>query len=166
MDFVELWTQFKEIFKDLVAYGFPAVAIALSYLSFRDSRKANKVQDRLKEVEEKLKKYELEDKEKEREEATKACVEARIIKIAKGKYRMKVWNSGKATAYNVDFKVHEEQIKGMIRRDKVPYEFLESSKNFEEYVLVHGGTPNKFKVTTTWTNEEGVPYSKEQIVTV
>lgn len=165
MDFVELWTQFKEIFnfKHLVKYGFPAIAIVLSILSYWESRKANKVQGRLKDVEEKLKKYELEDKEKEREEATKACVEARIVMISKGKYRMKVWNSGKATAYNVDFKAHEG---GQVHRDKVPYEFLESGKNFEEYVLVHSGTPRKFKVTTSWTNKEGVPYSKEQIVTV
>lgn len=163
MDFVELWVQFKEFFKDLVKYGFPAIAIGLSIFSYRDSRKANKVQGRLKEVEEKLKKYELEDKEKEREEATKACVEARIVKISKGNYRMKVWNSGKATAYNVDFEAHDG---GQVERGKVPYEFLESGKNFDEYVFVYMGTPNKFKVTTTWTNKEGVPYSKEQIVTV
>lgn len=161
----ELWLQFKEFFIDLVKYGFPTVALVLSILSFRDSRKANKVQDRLNEVEEKLKKYELEEKEKEREEATKACVEARVIKISKGNYKMKVWNSGKATAYNVDFKIPEEY-KGMVWREKVPYEFLESGKNFEEHVMVHFGTPNKFKVTTTWTDKQGIPYSKEQIVTV
>lgn len=165
MDSAELWLQLKELFIDLVKYGFPTVALGLSILSYRDSRKANKVQDRLNEVEEKLKKYELEEKEKEREEATKACVEARIIKISKGNYKMKVWNSGKATAYNVDFEISEEY-KGMVWRDKVPYEFLESGKNFEEVVIVHHGTPNKFKVTTTWTDKQGSLHSKEQIVTV
>lgn len=161
----ELWLQFKELFIDLVKYGFPTVALVLSIFSYRDSRKANKVQDRLNELEEKLKKYELEDKEKEREDATKACVEARVMKISKGNYRMKVWNSGKGTAYNVDFRIPEE-IKSMVWRGKVPYEFLESGKNFEELVMVHYGTPNKFKVTTTWTDAQGNPYSKEQIVTV
>jgi hypothetical protein len=165
MDSVALWTQFKEVFIDLVRYGFPTAAIVLSILSYIDSRKANKVRGRLNEVEEKLKKYELEDKEKEREEETKACVEARIMNISKGNYRMKVWNSGKATAYNVDFQIPSEY-KGIVWRDKVPYEFLEPGKNFEEHVIVHSGTPNKFKVTTTWEDKQGIPYAKEQILTV
>lgn len=161
----ELWLQFKEFFIDLVKYGFPTLAIVLSLVSYIDSRKANKVQDRLNEIEEKLRKYALEEKEIERVEAKKACVEARIINISKGNYKMKIWNSGKATAYNVDFKISEE-CRGMIWRDKVPYEFLESGKSFEEHVIVHNGTPKKFKVITTWTDNQGVTYSKEQIVTV
>lgn len=165
MDSVELWIQFKELFIEFVKYGFPTVALGLSILSYIDSRNANKVQERLNKLEEKLKKYELEEKEKEREEATKACVEARVIKISKCNYILKVWNSGKATAYNVDFEISEEY-KDMVWREKVPYEFLESGKNFEEYVMVHSGTPNKFKVITTWTDEQGTPNSKEQIVTV
>lgn len=165
MNLVEIWLQFKEFFIDLVKYGFPTVAILLSILSYRDSRKASKVQDRLNEIEEKLKKYELEEKEKEREKANKACVEARVMKISKNNYKMKVWNSGKATAYNVDFKIPEEN-KGMVWRDKVPYEFLESGKSFEEHVMVHHGTPSKFKVVTIWTDEQGNQYSKEQMVTV
>ena len=165
MDSAELLLHFKGFLIDLVKYGFPTLALGLSILSYKDSRKTNKVQDRLNDVEEKLKRYELEEKEKEREEATMACVEVRVIKISKGNYRMKVWNSGRATAYNVDFKIPEEY-KGMVRRDKVPYEFLESGKNFEEHVLVYDGAPNKFKVTSTWTDKQGIHYSKDQIATV
>lgn len=165
MDSAQLWLQFKVVFIDVVKYGFPTVALGLSILSYRDSRKANKVKDRLNNIEEKLKRYDLEEKEKEREEATKSCVEARVMKISSGNYIMKVWNSGKATAYNVDFQTLEEN-KDIVWRDKVPYEFLESGKNFEELVIVHNGTPSKFKVTTTWTDKQGVQYSKEQIVTV
>lgn len=165
MDLLELWIKFKEIFVDAVKYGFPIIAIIISIISFRDSRKANKVRDRLNDLEEKLKRYALEDKEKEREQASKACVDARIVNIARHKYRLKVWNSGKSTAYNVDFEIPPEY-NGMIRRDKVPYEFLEPGKNFEEHVIVHMGTPNKFKFTTTWEDEQGTKYSKEQILTV
>lgn len=165
MDSVELLIQIKKIFIALVKYGFPAIALILSYLSYRESRKANRLKERVHEVEEKLKQYELEEKEKEREEATKACVEARIYNISKGKYRMKIWNSGKATAYDVDFEIEEDN-RGFVRREMVPYEFLEPGKSFEEYVLVHSGTPNKFMVTTTWTDKEGNAYLKEQIVTI
>ena len=165
METAELWLKFKEFFIDLVQYVFPTIALIMSIFSFIDSRKASKIQDRLNEVEEKLKMYELEEKEKEREEATKANVEARIMKISKGKYKMKIWNSGKSTAYNVDFKVPEE-CKGMVLKQKVPYEFLETGKSFEEIVRVYYGTPDKFKVTTTWINKEGHEYSKEQIVSI
>lgn len=165
MEVTELWLKFKEIFIHLVQYGFPTIALMLSIFSFRDSRKASKVQERLNELEEKLKKYELEEKEKERKEANKSCVEARIIKISKGKYVMKIWNSGKATAYNIDFSIPEEY-RNMVWREKLPYEFLESGKNFDEYVMVYGRCPSKLKVTTTWEDKNGESYSKEQIVSI
>ncbi|PEQ96609.1 hypothetical protein CN481_00245 [Bacillus sp. AFS006103] len=165
MDLVGHLLQLKKIFIGLVQYGFPAIALILSYLSYRDSRKANRLRERLHEVEERLKKYELEEKEKEREEATRACVEARIYNVARHNFRMKIWNSGKATAYNVDFEIAEEY-RGYVRREMVPYEFLDPGKSFEEYVMVHSGTPNKFIVTTTWTDKQGESYSKEQIVTI
>lgn len=165
MDLLELWLQFKEFFIGFVKYGLPTIAIMISILSYRDSRKANKIQDRLFELEEMLKKYELEEKEKEREKANMACIEARVINISKNKYKMKIWNSGKVTAYNVDFKVPED-CKGMVRREKVPYEFLDVGKSFEEHVIVCFGTPNKFKITTMWTDDQGIQYSKDQMVDI
>jgi hypothetical protein len=164
MSLTDLWLQFKEFFIDLVKYGFPTVALIVSIVSFKDSRKANKVQYRLNEVEEKLKKYELEEKEKEREEEKKACVEARIVNISKDNYILKVWNSGKATAYNVDFEIPEDH-KGIIWREKVPYEFLESGKSFQEHVILCMGSPKKFKIITKWENEQGNSYSKEELLT-
>lgn len=165
MELEGLWLTFKEIFKDLVQYGFPTIAMILSILSFKDAKKAIKIQRRLHELEEKLKKYEIEEKEKEREESTKAMVEARIINISRGKYQMKIWNSGKVTAYNVNFEVPSE-VSRMVFKDKVPYEFLDSGKNFEEHVIVYGGMPSKFKVVTKWQDKEGNQYSKEQMVTI
>jgi len=161
----ELWLQFKESFIDLVKYGFPTIAIILSILSFIGSRRTKKVQDRLSNLEEKIKNYELEKIEQERKEASLSCVEARIINISKNNYSMKIWNSGKATAYNVDFQVPEE-CNGMIWKEKVPFEFLESGKNFDERVLVFGSSPDKFKIITIWTDENGTPYSKEQMVSL
>ena len=102
---MSLLEALKEISINLIQYGLPIIAIILSILSFIDSKKANRLQGRLNQVEERLITYELEEKEKEREEATKACIEARIVKISKNNYRMKIWNSGKATAYNVDFQL-------------------------------------------------------------
>jgi hypothetical protein len=144
---------------------FPTFAIILSALSFINSRKSSKIQLQLNEMEKKLKKYELEDKEKELEEAKKSCVEARIIKVSDSKYRIKFWNSGKTTAFNVDYKLPEE-FKGHIIREKVPYEYLESGKGFEEIFVVILDTPRKFIITTTWQDIEGKSCSKEQIVSI
>ena len=69
----EVLLPIDKVFTYIVTYVIPVIAIVVSLLSYRDSRKANKIQDRLNEVEEKLKRYELEKIEKEKIEATKAC---------------------------------------------------------------------------------------------
>lgn len=161
MVLTELWILIKDVFIYIVKYPLPIAAIVISGLSYRDSKKANKIRGRLNEVEEKLKNFEREEKEREREEATKACVEARVVKISKGKYKMKVWNSGKATAYNVNFQTQPEY-ENMV----LPYEFLEPGKSFEEHVLVYMGTPRKFNLTTNWVDNQGNPHSKDQILSV
>lgn len=155
----------KEVFIEIVKYGFPTVAILLSILSYNDSRKANKVKNRLNKLEEKLQKYELEDKEREREEATKAYVEARLVKVSKNNYRLKIFNLGKVSAFNVDYKI-ESELEGMIRRDKVPYEFLDPGKSFEEIVFVHMASPRKFNVVTSWKDSEGKTQTKTNLVSV
>lgn len=156
--------EIKEIIDAFIVYVVPLVAIALSIVSFHDSRKVNKVQLRLTEMEEKLKKYELEEIEKEREAANKSTIETRIYNVSKGKHRLKIWNSGQATAYDVDFEVPEE-LKGLVFRDKVPFEVLEPGKSFEESVIYYNGMPPKFTVKTTWKNASGEKCEKEQLVT-
>lgn len=157
--------ELKTFIKFSINYVIPILAIMISILSYIDSKKVLKVQIRLNEMEEKLKRYELDEKEKEHQEATVAKVEARIYKISKGKYAMKIWNAGKANAYNVDFNIPDD-LKGLIFRDKVPFEILESGKSFEEHVVVCGGMPRKFKVKTNWTDIEGKEFHKDQIVTI
>lgn len=156
--------EIREIIDAVIVNVVPLVAIALSIVSFHDSRKVNKVQLRLTEMEEKLKKYELEEIEKEREAANKSTIETRIYNVSKGKHRLKIWNSGQATAYDVDFEVPEE-LKGLVFRDKVPFEVLEPGKSFEESVIYYNGMPPKFTVKTTWKNASGEKCEKEQLVT-
>ena len=156
--------EIREIIDAFVTYVVPLVAITLSIVSLHESRKINKVQLRLNEMEEELKKYELEKIEKEREAGNKPVVEARIYNVSKGKYRLKIWNSSQATAYDVDFEVPEE-LKNLVYKDKVPFEVLEAGKSFEEYITFYYGTPPKFTVKTTWKNVSGEQYEKEQLVT-
>lgn len=156
--------EIREIIDIVIGYGIPFLAIVISIFSFHESKKVNKVQLRLSELEEKLKKYELEEKEKEREAANKSIVEARIYNISKGKYKLKIWNSGQVEAHDVDFQVPDE-LKGIVFRDKVPFEVLEPGKSFEEYIMYFNGIPPKITVKTTWKDTKGEQHEKEQLVT-
>jgi len=156
--------EIKEIIDIVIGYGIPVIAIIISIFSFYEARKVTKVQLRLSVMEEKLKKYELEEKEKEREAANKSIVEARIYNVSKGKYRLKIWNSGQTAAYNVDY-IMPEDLKNIVLRDKVPFEILEAGKSFEEHIISYMGIPSKFSIKTTWDDADGNRHEKEQLVT-
>jgi hypothetical protein len=155
--------EIREVIDTFIGYVVPFIAIAISIFSFHESRKVNKVQLRVNEMEEKLKKYELEEIEKVREAANKSIVEARIYNVSKGKYRLKIWNSGQATAYHVDYEVPGD-LRNIVMRDKVPYEILEAGKSFEEHIVYFMGMPSKLTVKTMWEDADGKQYEKEQIV--
>ena len=91
-----------------------------------------------------------------------AKIEARIIRISQGKYRLKVWNSGNATAYNVKVDIPQEY-NIMVMKDKIPYEYLEPGSNFEEYVVIHGGSAPKFKIISTWEDEKANKHENVQL---
>lgn len=141
-----------------------SIAIIISIFSYIDSRKAKKVQDRINKIEEKLKTYELEEKQNQKEKAQEAYVEARIIKISNNNYALKIWNSGEATAKNVNFEAPLEYSE-IFWKENVPYEYLEPGKSFEEHIITYFGLPTKYEITTTWSDYKG-DHSKVQIVTL
>ena len=85
----------------IVIYFLPIASFVLSLFVFIKSRKINR-------LEEKLKQYELDKIEQEQNVELKAFVEARIVKLSSNNYRIKVWNSGTATAYDVDYDIPSE----------------------------------------------------------
>ena len=104
-----------EVIKIVALYFMPIAAFFVSLIALKRSNDTLKVQVQLSEVEEKLKEYELALKKHELEriqaeeiEEKKAAIEARVIRISKGKYRLKVWNSGNEKAYNVAVFIPEE----------------------------------------------------------
>ena len=114
-EIIEIWNIAKEIIKDIAIYIMPIAAVLVSVIALIKSNKCTQVQVKLSEMEQKLqeydlalKKYELEKIEREVNREKKACVEARIIKISQGKYKLKVWNSGDVTAYNIDVEIPSE----------------------------------------------------------
>ena len=118
------------------------------------------MEEKLREYELALKKHELE-KIRENEEK-KANIEARVIKISKGSYRLKVWNSGNETAYNVAVSIPKEY-SVIIMKDKMPFEYLEPGNSFEECVVIHMQSAPKFKVISKWEDEMGNEFLNEQL---
>ena len=82
---------------EIAALVISAVSLFVAIVSFIISSKSQHLQNRVNEIELKLKEYELEEKEQHKA----PCIEARINHIAKGNYRIKIWNSGNAAAKNV-----------------------------------------------------------------
>lgn len=158
-----------EIVKGVALYVMPIAAFIVSLIALKRSKGTMNVQVKLSEVEEKLKECELELKKRELEkikdkesEKKIAKIEARIYKISNGKYRLKVWNSGNTTAYNVNVHIPNKYNIAIISQ-KMPYEYLEVGKSFEEGVVIHMGSFAKFEVISTWYSENGERFENKQL---
>lgn len=151
-----------KLLSGIVTYFVPVSALILSIISLFKSSKGQKLQDRVNELEIRIKQYELTELDRKKSEASMACVEARVINISRGNYRLKVWNSGKARALNVTASV-DKNANLIFIDSKMPFDFLDGGKNFEVHLIVHSGTADKFKIITNWEDEAGQQHQKEQM---
>lgn len=166
---IEYWNIAKEIIKDIAIYIMPIAAFVVSVIALKRSNKSLEIRVKLSDVEQRLQEYELTLKEyelhkifeKENQEKI-ACIQTRIYNISKNKYKLKVWNSGNTTAYNIAVDIPTEY--GIIlSKDKMPFEYLDPGKYFEENVLIYVGASPKFKAISTWENQNGEKFSNEQL---
>ena len=133
---------FKEYIKDVAIYVMPIAAFLLSVLALIKSNKVTKMEEKLKEYELKIKEYELEKIEQEKNSKQEAYIEARIYNISTNKYKIKIWNSGTATAYNVNYDIPAEYKILLVKR-VTPFEILEPGHHFEEHIVIHGNSEKK-----------------------
>ena len=155
-----------EIIPFLQTWGVVIVSVLsliIAFISLCQSGRAQKLQNKVNELELQLKQYEVDKLNKEKADAQTACVEARFISMGQGKYRIKVWNSGKAPAYNVIAKFADDPEIMLFNDDKMPYEVLEANKSFELQLIVHLGSSHKARIITEWYDESGKRQSKEQV---
>ena len=145
----------KNIFKIVVNYILPIASFFFSVFVFVKSRKINK-------LEEKIKQYELDKIEQEKCIEQKANIEARITRISSGNYRIKIWNSGNATAYNVDYDIPSEY-RIILHKQVTPFELLEPDEYFEELIILTTSSNRKYKVITSWNDQAGNECSNEKI---
>lgn len=145
---------------EFLAVIISGVSLVLSYISFLESKKSQNLQDKVNEIEYKLKKYELAEKEKQQQKTP--CVEARINHITKDKYKIKIWNSGNASAKNVNVSWDEESGILFFDQEKLPFELLDPNKSFELAISTYPGASRKLCIITEWEGINGEKQSKKQ----
>ena len=99
INFIQSWGS-------LIISGLSLMVAVISYAKASESQQ---LQNRVNILELKIKQYEIEKISKEQAAANRACIEARVIKLGKNNYRLKVWNSGGADAYNVNIAADNSQ---------------------------------------------------------
>ena len=76
-------------------------------------------------------------------------------KETSARYRLRVWNAGGTTAYNVEVSLPNEY--GIIiMNHTMPFEYLKPRDNYDECVAVYDKAASKFKVISTLEVEEGI----------
>ncbi len=160
MEVLKSLIDFTESWGALVIAG---ISLLVAVVSLVKSTRAQKIQTQVNKLELQIKKYELKNIEKEQAAANNPCIEARMITIGAGKHRLKIWNSGNATAYNVVAMFEEGSNIIIMDSEKMPYDELEPNKNFELALITHGGSASKFKIITEWADAEGEQHSKAQM---
>ena len=160
---MEVLNEILQFIKDWGAIIIAAISLVIAIISLLKSSKAQRIQNKVNELELKIKENALERIEKEKKEAKLACVEARFITVGKGKHRLKVWNSGNGTAYNVSAHFDGDVGIFIMDQDKQPFEELEARKSYELILVTHMGSASKFKIITEWTDAAGNQQTKTQM---
>ena len=149
--------------KDVIETAITLLSLPISIIAYFKANKANKLQNKINKIELQLKQYEQEKMEKEKEEAAASCVEARVVTVGRGKHRMKIWNSGNTTVYNVTARFDGDPGIIIMEKEKQPFEELEPTKNYELVLMAYPGSMSKFKIITEWEDNNGVKHQKFQM---
>lgn len=101
-------------------------------------------------------------------EEKKADIGAKLVKLGNSKYRVKIFNRGKAAARNVQIEFPDSN--GLIPdqeiRDKFPMEVLEQHDSVDLIAHVHMGTPRKHAVLLKWADDHSDSNEKTGYLTL
>jgi hypothetical protein len=115
----------------------------------------NNKQKTLIESQEKLNLRLLEREEADSASDKKADLGATFVKLGSSKYRLKIWNKGKATARNVsiEFPDGNDCVVQSDVSEKFPLEALDTHQSVELIAAVHMGTKRKHAIKLIWSDE-------------
>ena len=145
----------------MISFSFSAsdivasLALLISAYAAWKTVQFNNKQKSLIESQEKLNLRLLEREETDSASDKKADLGAAFIKLGNSKYRLKIWNKGKASARNVSIEFPEGN-DCIIQSDvseKFPLEILDTHQSVELIAAVHMGTIRKHAIKLIWSDE-------------
>lgn len=144
------------------------IALLLSGYAIWTTRNFNKRQLSLIESQEELNKRLLAQGDTEALESRKADVGASYVKLGSNKYRLKVFNKGKAPARNVriEFPDGDTPVPKSEIADKFPMEVLEQHQSVDLIAAVSMGTPSKQTAIVRWLDDHSDSNEKTVYLTL
>jgi hypothetical protein len=126
---------------------------------------------RIKKQERVINDYQLSQINEERQQKKQAAVKANIISKPGGTRIIKVFNSGKAVARNINFKILTQGNFHTLNSENLfPYELLNPQESTEFTLVIFKGSVNgnvdKIKVETTWEDDSSTQNKYEQLLTL
>ena len=143
--------QFSFSASDIIA----GLALLISAYAAWKTVQFNNRQKTLIESQEKLNLRLLEREDADSASDKKADLGATFVKLGSSKYRLKVWNKGKATARNVsiEFPDGNDCIVQSDVSEKFPLEALDTHQSVELIAAVYMGTKRKHAIKFIWSDE-------------
>jgi len=138
-------------FSEIISF----VALLLSAFATYKSLKFKKNEKELIEVQKQLNQLMIEKETREVTQAKRADLDANFISIGKQKHRLKIFNKGRGTAYNVDIEFPEgnDIVLEQDLNEKTPLEKMESGNSFDLIAAFHSQSKRKLVVKLMWENE-------------
>lgn len=152
----------EEYLKYIVAYVVPITSLIVSVISLINSRKVPKLEKQIQEYDLLIKQYQLEKIKSEKK--FEAVVEARIIRISDNNYKIRVFNRGNASAFQVNYDI-PEQYSIILCKQVTPFEELKPGDSFDEHVIIHMGSEPKYEVITEWDDGNGEHHTSNNVRT-
>lgn len=149
---------------DLIA---GAALLLSAYATWRAHRVSSR-QERVLELEEKVHALTLEREARLAISAEQADVSCSLVKLGSSKYRLKVFNRGKAVARNVRIELADSSDlvpESEVRR-KFPMRVIEPGQAVELMAMVHMQTKSRHSVRLHWEDANGANQVKELDVTL
>jgi len=144
-----------------------SLSLLLSIIATWESTKYKKLERELLEQQKKLNELILEKEQREARLAESADLGASMVRLGSSRHRLRVYNRGPATAYNVkiDFPEGNDVVIEADLHEKFPLETMEPGQSVELVAAVAMETRRKLAVRLSWENQEGTPSEKTIYVT-
>ena len=143
-------------------------ALLLSAYAMWRTRGISRKQERVLELEQRVHELTLEREARQTAAAEKADVSCSIVRLGSSRFRLKVFNRGKAAAQNVEISFphgYDLVLEQDVAR-KFPMRALEPGQSVGLAAVVHMQTDPKHLVHLRWKNADGSEEQKEVEVTI